>query len=346
MASSRHVRSLLRSEPSYEGPLGSVRGVNADNFPMLRRMSMRRLSLAPGSVREPHWHANADELAYCLSGKLLLSVLDTGDVFGSFTVTAGEMFHISVGSLHTIENVGDDEAELIIVFSHEKPEEFSLHAAFGAMTDAVLGNTYTLPASDFASIRRDTSSALLVARASPTVVPPSAALPDPHKFAIEPENPLIDFPYGTARVARAQFWPALKNLAMYSIDVKENGMREPHWHPNTAEMGYVHKGHARMSILDPDGSVDTYELQPGDTYFIPRSYPHQIEVLGEDDIHFLVFFDQPMPADVGYRASTTAISVDVLAATFGIAPDKMPPLPVTPVDPLIVERVNAVDPVA
>jgi oxalate decarboxylase len=345
MTASRHVRSLIASQPSYSGDLGSVRGVDRANFPVLKGMSMRRLVLAPGIIREPHWHANADELACCLSGELLVSVLDTGDVFGSFTISAGQMFHISVGSLHTIENVGDSEAELIIVFSDEQPEEFSLHAAFGAMTDAVLGNTFTLPASDFASLPRDTGSAVLVRRTGPAQIPVTATYPDPHKFGIAGESPPIDHPYGTARVARSQFWPALKHLAMYSILIPENGMREPHWHPNTAEMGYVHKGRARMSILDPDGSVDTYELQPGDTYFIPRSYPHQIEVIGEDEIHFLVFFDQPMPADIGYRASTSAISGEVLAATFGIAPDAVPPLPLTVDDPLIVERVNPVDPV-
>lgn len=346
MAASRHVRSLLHAEPVYQGELGSVRRITADAFPMLRRMAIKRLVLAPGAIREPHWHANADELAYCLSGALLVSVLDTADVFGRFTISAGEMFHIATGSLHTIENVGDAEAELIIVFSNERPEDFTLQAAFGAMSDAVLGNTFTLPAQDFAPIRRDTSSArYLVRRGGPAEVPASAAYPDPHKFSIAGQTPPIDFPYGTAQLARAQFWPALRHLSMYSIDVRENGMREPHWHPDTAEMGYVHKGRARMSILDPDGSIDTYLLEPGDTYFIPRSYPHQIEVLSEEDIHFLVFFDQPTPEDVGYRAATSSFSKEVLAATFGVAPDAVPPLPLTPVDPLIVPRVNDLDPV-
>jgi oxalate decarboxylase len=209
----------------------------------------------------------------------------------------------------------------------------------------VLGNAFTLPAEDFAVMKRDTSSAYLVRRTEPAAVPPSAAFPDPHKFDIGDETPLIDLPYGIARVARSQFWPALKDLAMYSILVRENGMREPHWHPNTAEMGYVHKGRARMSILDPDGSVETYQLEPGDVYFIPRSYPHQIEVIGEEDIHFLVFFDQPMPADIGYRAAASSFSNAVMAATFGLAVRDVPPLPMTPVDPLIVKRVNPVDPI-
>jgi len=51
------------------------------------------------------------------------------DVFASFTISPGEMFHVAVGSLHTIENIGDCDAELITLIGHERPEDFSLHAA-------------------------------------------------------------------------------------------------------------------------------------------------------------------------------------------------------------------------
>lgn len=154
MNTSRHVRSLLNAKAVYQGELGSVRRLTADEFPLLERMSMKRLIIAPQAIRAPHWHANADELAYCLMGTLLVSLFDSGDVFGSFTIKPGDMFHIPMGSLHTIENVGDDAAEIIIVFSAERPEDFSLHAAFGAMSDAVLGNTFEKPASEFARLKR------------------------------------------------------------------------------------------------------------------------------------------------------------------------------------------------
>ena len=29
------------------------------------------------------------------------------------------------------------------------------------------------------------------------------------------------------------------NIAMFSVRITDAGMREPHWHPETAEMGYV-----------------------------------------------------------------------------------------------------------
>jgi oxalate decarboxylase len=229
-------------------------------------MSIKRLILAPGSIREPHWHANANELTYCLRGDLLVSVLDSGSEFASFTVSAGEMFHIESGSLHHIENVGTEEAECIVAFRHEKPEDFSLQASFGAMTDAVLGNTYDVPSSSWSRIARDTNSRYIVKRNGAPNVPSTAGLPNSHKFNIEGMTAPTLAPVGSAKTARSQFWPALHNMSMYSLLVAEDGMREPHWHPETAEMGYVHRGNARMSIMDPDGSVDTYNLKPGDMY--------------------------------------------------------------------------------
>lgn len=96
--------------------------------------------------------------------------------------------------------------------------------------------------------------------------PSTARLPNAHKFNVEAMSPPAKVAVGFAKTAKSQFWPALKNISMYSLIVEDEGMREPHWHPETAEMGYVHKGEARMSILDPDGSVDTYTLKPGDMY--------------------------------------------------------------------------------
>ncbi len=342
--SGRHVTSLSSGASLFESELGSVTQVSAEQLPIMRRLSVKRLTLAPGAMREPHWHANANELTYCIAGDLLVSVLDNGSEFSSFTLAAGEMFHVASGSLHHIENVGKAEAELIVAFRHERPEDFSMHAALGAMSDAVLGNAYDLPASAFAAIPRSTESAYIVRRQGETAIPDRAAYGDPHRFAVEAQAAPVASPIGLARLARKQFWPALEDISMYSLRVAEDGMREPHWHPETAEMGYVHRGRGRMTVMDPGGDTDTYELEPGDVYFIPRAYPHQIEVLGEKEIHFLVFFDQPTPGDIGYRAAASAYSREVLAATLGIAVDALPELPFTPSDPLIVGRVNPRDP--
>jgi len=340
---SSHSVSLIDSELVERSDHGSIHRVTADNFPILRGLSVKRLVINPGAMRTPHWHANANELTYCVAGTALVSVLDPGSRFSSFTVNAGEMFHIDSGSLHHIENVGTEPAEFIITFRHERPEDFGLGAALGAMTDAVLGNTYDLDASAFASLRRDTVDRTLAARDRAAEVPSTARFGDPHKFGVEAMTPPVESTVGSARTARSQFWPALKDLSMYSLGVREDGMREPHWHPVTAEMGYVRTGSARMTVMDPDGSLDTWYLRQGDVYFVPRAYPHHIEVVESPDLHLLIFFDQPMPADIGYRASMSAYSRSVLAASFGTHVDDLPEFPFTPSDPLIVGRRNPIE---
>lgn len=319
-----HTASLIDGEIVEENELGSMRRITADNLPILKRLSIKRVLLNPGSMRTPHWHANANELTYCVQGTALVSVLDNHNQFTSFIVTAGQMFHAASGSLHHIENIGEEVAEFIIAFRHERPEDFGLGATFGAFTDAVLGNTYDLPAADFSKIRRDTTDHKLAARVGEPDIPASAYFEDPHKFDIEAQAPGLNYVSGNARFARDQFWPALKDISMYSLRVAESGMREPHWHPVTAEMGYVQQGDARMTIMNPDGTLDTWNLTTGDMYFIPRAYPHHIENIGTQDWHFLIFFDQPFPADIGYRASASAYSREVLAAAFDTHIDDLP----------------------
>ncbi|PVH74242.1 RmlC-like cupin [Cadophora sp. DSE1049] len=344
---SRHVFSLLNAKPYHDTDLGNMRRCTAEDLPILKNLSMKRLVLAPGAIREPHWHANCNELAYCIQGKVLVSVLDNGTQFSSFTITEGRMFHISTSALHHIENIGNAEAEFIITFRHEQPKDFSLENAFGVMSDAVLGNTYGLPSKDFAKIPRDhKKEKYIVKREGPPSIPSNAGLLNGHKFDVERmAAPVGAEGVGTAKTARDQLWPALKDISMYVINVEEGGMREPHWHPFTAEMGYVHKGEARMTILDPDGSVDTYTLKPGDCYFVPNAYRHQIEVLSKEDIHFCIFFDQPWPGDIGYKTSATALSPEVLAATFGVKKEDLPDFPVAVKDPLLGKRANPLDPV-
>ena len=134
-------------------------------------------------------------------------------------------------------------------------------------------------------------------------------------------------------------------VAMFSLRISTAGMRELHWHPRTSEMGYVVRGRARMTILSPDGAVNTYTLQAGDVYFVPAAYPHQIENIGEgadEEIFFLVFFDRETPQDIGYSAGVSAYSRQVLAASLQCDVADLPAIPFEPKDLMIVKRINPV----
>src|SRR6201991_440310 len=93
------------------------------------------------------------------------------------------------------------------------------------MTDAVLGNTYDLDGADFAKIDRDTTDRKLARRLGDPDVPSTAYYDDPHTFGVEAMSPTVGVAVGSARTARLQFWPALKDLSMYSLRIRQDGMR-------------------------------------------------------------------------------------------------------------------------
>jgi len=344
---SKHVASLNGQSPRFSGPLGSITHVDAGVLPLLKRLSIRRLLLEQGGLREPHWHANAHELGYVVRGEALVTIAGNHSSRSSFVVRAGDMFFAPSGALHAIQNLGAEEAEFILAFSSERVEDFGLSASFGAMTPAVLGNTFDAPTAafeGFAALASHPVEPDIVALPGVTAIELQARHVDVLKFGIEAAEAQIAGPAGTAKQSKRALWAALEDIAMYSVRISEVGMREPHWHPQTAELGYVVDGSARMTILDPDGSKDTYELNAGDVYFIPPAYPHHIENLGPGTTHFLIFFDRTEPGDIGFRTLVGQFPRAVLAASFGMAEPELPHLPFTETDPLLVTRRNPIDP--
>jgi oxalate decarboxylase len=341
---SPHVFNINTETPHDKTLAGERTKVYSGNFPILKGMSLYRLKLCLGGIREPHWHPNADELGYCLHGQVLVTFYHTGDCKQTFLVQTGEVFFIPSGALHYIQNVGKDNAELILQFSHENPEEFGLSLSMGMFSNAVLGNTWGVDQKYFHSLDRPLKNQFAVLSQTSEPIPADAHLSNAYRYDLEGSPAILDRAGGSAQMARQNLWPILQRQALYSLKINTNGMREPHWHPETYEMGYVHTGTGRMSIMDPDGKIDTYLLHPGDLYFIPKAYPHHIENVGDDLLHFLIFFDQPMPNDIGFTGSVRSFSDQVLGSTLQVEPSFFQGLAKYYSDLFIVDKINPVDP--
>jgi oxalate decarboxylase len=342
---SSHITSLTGRKPHFANQSGSLTQVNADDLHRMKGLSIRHMLLSPRGIREPHWHTNAHELGYCLRGDHLVTIAGNHSTRHSFTISAGEMFFVPSGTFHAVENIGSQEGEIILGFTHERPEDFGISGTFGRYSDAVLGNTFSLPASSFANIQRTSKDTYIGKRTTSAALELQQRETSPYKFCVEQNMPAISSAAGIAHLAESNVWPSLEDIAMFSVDLTHQGMRELHWHPETAEMGYITHGRGRMTIVSPGGSVDTFEMHAGDVYFIPAAYPHHFEDLGEDDLKLLVFFDRPRPGDIGMRTAVSCFSKDVLAASFDVSPSQFPDIPFVSQDPLIVPSINPTDPV-
>lgn len=338
-----HLFRLSQLDPQDVSEAGFRVKATQTNFPALQNMSFYRLVLHAKGIREPHWHANADELGYCLKGKVLVSLYGNKNTKEEFIVSQGGAFWIPSGALHGVENVGEESAELLLQFSSEEPEDFGLSSAFGMFSAAVLGNTWDVSSKHFQGLKRSTQPTFIAKRETPAPLLKDYHYTSSYQFDLEGSSPLIANKGGTAKVARQNVWPVLQKQALYSLLLTGEGMREPHWHPETAEMGYVASGNGRMSILSPSGKVDTYQMEAGDLYFIPKAYPHHIENLTDSDLHILIFFDQPMPQDIGFSGSVKSFSDATLSQVLHCPTDLVATLPTYYEDLFIVGKKNPLD---
>ena len=306
-------------------------------------MSLYKLILHRQAIREPHWHANAEELGYCLKGKVLVSIYGNYNSKETFMISKGEVFFIPSGALHDIENIGEESAELILQFSHEDPEDFGLSTVFRMFSSSVLGNTWGVSKSHFQPIKPLAQETFISKRKTAPHLPKEVHYHSKYQYNLEGSAPVIGNEGGSARVARQNVWPILQRQALYSLHLTGQGMREPHWHPETAELGYVASGKGRMSILSPSGEIDTFELEEGNIYFIPPAYPHHIENIQSSGLHVLIFFNRPMPQDVGFTGSVKSYSDEVLAATLAAPEELFAKLPIYYEDLFIVKKINPID---
>jgi oxalate decarboxylase len=250
---SPHTFDIKSIKPQTISNGGNRTIANSYNFPILKGMATYSLLLKKGGVREPHWHPNASELSYCVSGKALMTIFGHGDTHNTFTLEKDEIAFIPQGFLHHIENISEGETKFVVTFNHEKPEDIGISGSTGSISNATLDYTFRAKSDFFTKIDRPTQD-ILIGKRSSIAKPEFPNIPNPYKFNLK-EAPQIQSKIqskgGTVILANAYSFPLLNGLACYSLVLKKGGIREPHWHPNAAELDYVIKGRARMTIFGP-----------------------------------------------------------------------------------------------
>ncbi len=339
-----HHLALHKMSAEFKNEMGyRYRAVKKD-FPVLEGMSFNKLVIQPGAFREPHWHPNADELGYCLKGSVIVTLYASRNQKESFLVSEGEVYLIPSGAFHSLENVGSGVAEILAQFSHEDPEDFELSAVFTGFSNSVLGNTWDVSSDHFKDLKKNTRGVIFGSTGKPSSIPKDSKYASLYRFRLQESFPIFHKEGGKAKAARQNVWPILERQAVYSLLISETGMREPHWHPKTAELGYLVEGRVRMTILSPDGSICTYILEPGDIYFIPKAYPHHIENLSCSDSKMVLFFDQAMPQDIGFTATLKAFPEEIIAGALHCKKEVITSLPTYFENLLIVNKRNPLDP--
>ncbi len=222
---------------------GWTNQVTQRELPSSKDIAGVRMRLTAGSFRELHWHT-ADEWAFMLYGNARVTCLNPDGTVFIGDVGKGDLWYFPEGLPHSIQGLGPDGCEFMLVFDQgmfSEDNTFLLSDWVVHTPPSVLSKNFGLPGSALKKI--PTKSLYIFAADLPAslaqdkaaVGGPRAESPYQYTFKMEAMAPTKQTTGGEVRVVDSRDFLASKNIAAALVTVKPGGMREMHWHPNASE---------------------------------------------------------------------------------------------------------------
>ena len=285
---------------------GWTRQVTEADLPVSRDLAGVNMRLTAGSYRELHWHT-ANEWAFMLYGSARVTVLNPDGTIFIDDVSEGDLWYFPAGFPHSIQGLGPDGCEFLLVFDEggfSEYQTFLLSDWIAHTPEEVLKKNFGLNATSLKKLPEDEEYIF------PGTVPGpladdkravgGAAVESKvsYTFRMQAMKPNVQNAGGDARIVDSSNFVASKAIAAALVTVKPGGMRELHWHPNSSEWQYYIKGSARMTVFASSGKARTMNFNANDVGFVPAVAGHYIENLGTEDLVFLELFKSSYFSDI------------------------------------------------
>jgi oxalate decarboxylase len=114
----------MEMPPTKQTKGGEVRIVDSSKF-KVATTAMAMVTIRPGGLRELHWHPNADEWQYYITGKGRMTVVATGNKARTMDFQEGDVGYVQKTLLHYVENTGDTDLVFLEIFKSDRYQDFS-----------------------------------------------------------------------------------------------------------------------------------------------------------------------------------------------------------------------------
>jgi oxalate decarboxylase len=284
---------------------GWTRQVTVRDLAISKKMAGVEMRLIKGGIRELHWHVGA-EWAIMTAGTARITAVDQHRRAFVDDVNTGDLWLFPGGIPHSIQGLGPDGCQFLLVFddgNFNEFETFLLSDWLHHTPKEVLAKNFNVPASTFKNVPphelfifpRDLPRTL--AEEQKEVYEGTGPVPNPFSFFASKMQPTKVSAGGSVKIVDRTNFPAT-NIAAAIVTLKPGGLRELHWHPNEDEWQYYISGNGRMSVFAAGGHARTMDFREGDVGYVDKSMPHYIENLGDTDLVFLEVFPTPEYQDI------------------------------------------------
>lgn len=281
---------------------GWARQTTIRELPVSTTLAGVNMRLTAGGVREMHWHKQS-EWSYMLKGKARITAIDQDGRTFQNDVSEGDLWYFPAGLPHSIQGLGQDGCEFMLVFddgNFTEDSTFQITDWLAHTPKEVLAKNFRVPEKAFAHIP---SKELYIFQSqvpgplSKDRIAGAGPVPLTFFHRMLEQEPLR-FKGGTVRITDSSVFPASKTIAAALVEIEPGGMRELHWHPNADEWQFYISGEARMTVFASQGLARTFNYQAGDVGYVPYPMGHYVENTGKTMLRFLEIFRSDRFADI------------------------------------------------
>ncbi len=305
---------------------GWAREVTQDDFAISESISGVNMRLAPGGIREMHWHQQA-EWAYMVTGNCRITTVDDQGRPSIDDVAAGDLWYFPPGLPHSLQGLGPDGAEFLLAFDNGKASEFNtllLTDWLAHTPPEVLALNFDVPADTFRNIplsnlwifEGSEPGSLEDDRRAVGAVPGTEAV----IFRMGAMTPAKATKGGRVQIVDSSNFPISKTIAAALVTVEPGALRELHWHPNADEWQYYIKGEARMTVFNTGPKAQTADFRAGDVGYVKKSLGHYIQNTGSTELQFLEIFKADRFSQVSLSQWLTRAPAQLVAQHLNVDP--------------------------
>ncbi len=330
-------RYRLEQQAPRTGAGGTTRGASVREFPASAGLAGVSMRLAPGSLRELHWHANAAEWAYVVSGSCRTTIVHPDGSSAVDTFGPGDVWYFPRGYGHSIQGLGPGECHFILIFDNgdfSEDHTFSLTDFLAHVPTAVRAQNLGLSEAEAARLpdhevyfAQGPAPADDSAAATPRSEP---ELTTAHRYPLMAQEPRRSPGGGTQRTVTVEEFPISSTMAGSVIELEPGALRELHWHPNADEWQYYISGRAQMTVFLSQGQSVTEEFEAGDVGYAPMGAGHYILNVGDRVCRVLVGFNNGHYRAIDLSTWLATNPTDTLAANLSLPEEILAKLPREP----------------
>ncbi len=143
-----HKFRMLQQAPHSLHTGGREWRIGQERFPISRTITGVILDLEGGGLRELHWHPNADEWQYVISGRVRVTLFGSKGRWRQETLDTGDVGYVPAGYGHSIENDSDDKpARILVAFNTGHYQAIDLSLWLASNPDYLLAANLGVPES-------------------------------------------------------------------------------------------------------------------------------------------------------------------------------------------------------